>query len=92
MADTDAHRRTPIAAEPPKKVDPFKLVPEVVEERRREADGSVSVNRYMKGALLGKVYYQYALSYPSLLLSIFVDGTTGRLCSSFCQYCSSLER
>jgi serine/threonine protein kinase len=55
MAETEAHRRTPIAAaEPPKKVDPFKNVPEVVEERRRETDGSVSVNRYMKGALLGK--------------------------------------
>lgn len=56
MADTEAHRRTPIAAEPPKKVDPFKNVPEVVEERRRESDGSISAHRYMKGALLGKVF------------------------------------
>jgi hypothetical protein len=55
MADTEAHRRTPIAAEPPKKVDPFKGVPDIVEERRREVDGSITVNRYMKGALLGKV-------------------------------------
>lgn len=55
MAETEAHRRTPIATEPPKKVDPFKNVPDVVEERHREADGSISINRYMKGALLGKV-------------------------------------
>lgn len=56
MAEVDAqHRRTPIATEPPKKVDPFKNVPDLIEERRKESDGSITSHRFMKGALLGKV-------------------------------------
>ena len=42
------------------KTDPLAtaLIPEIIEERRREADGTISrtvLNKYVRGRLLGKV-------------------------------------
>jgi hypothetical protein len=37
------------------KVDPFRNVPDVIEDVRHDPDGKLAVHRYSKGLILGKV-------------------------------------
>ncbi len=57
---TEVDKRTPlpssataISQEP--KRDPFKNIPEMIEDRHREIDGSTVSNRFLRGNVLGKV-------------------------------------
>lgn len=54
MAEVDINRRTPTVES---KKDPFKNIPDIIEEKHRDSDGGVVVNRFMKGNLLGKVNF-----------------------------------
>ncbi len=53
MADIEKRPPSPTSAGTEVKKDPFKYVPDVIDELNR--DGSAVVNRYKKGLVLGKV-------------------------------------
>lgn len=55
------HKRTPIAGEDPKKIDPFKQVPDVIEEMRQDNQGKLVLHKHVKGDLLGKVLISIGL-------------------------------
>ncbi len=80
------HKRTPVATDEPKKVDPFKNVPEVIEERRYDSQGNPVVLKHVKGDLLGKVWLCiFCLS------SLVEHVVAGWLCSSIPQHGSAFE-
>ena len=54
LAPTADYAQAP-AAPPPPPVDIFAGVPEIVEDRRLDANGGTVVRRYERGRLLGKV-------------------------------------
>lgn len=62
---TEAERRSSSTSEVKK--DPFRYVPDIIDERSRDVDGMI-VNRYTKGLILGKV--SIARTSLSVLLSL----------------------
>ena len=34
-------------------------IPDIIEEKRKGSDGRITVNKYMRGRMLGKVLYHY---------------------------------
>ena len=51
------------AAPPPPPVDIFAGVPEIVEDRRLDANGGTVVRRYERGRLLGKVSFNHVVAH-----------------------------
>lgn len=67
-----------------KKEDNSTPIPEIVEERRKDAEGRyVVVNRYTRGKLLGKVMKIHIMCYFAWMLSFFLE-STGWICQVFC--------
>ncbi len=40
------------------KAAPVEVIPDIIEERRKDAEGRIVSNRYLRGKLLGKVSLQ----------------------------------
>ena len=53
----------------PSKQDTNFNIPEIIEEHRKDSDGKVSVHKYLRGKLLGKVSSQYSICMLSVLPS-----------------------
>lgn len=53
MAEFESKKQ--ISAVPEQKKDPFKAVPDVIEDRRKDINGNIITNKYYRGNILGKV-------------------------------------
>ena len=54
-----------VVAATKKDIVPEEIIPDIIEEKRKDADGRVSCYRYLKGKLLGKVSVNDAIEHTT---------------------------